>query len=189
MGQKTSLFFILFFLSMSPLRANDEQQETTNTQDEFSEIRLGISAHDLNSKMEQSHERGMSLNGEYIFASPQNAFFQAIFAPHPHIGASLNSSSGTSIAYAGLTWVIPFQQVWFIDLAWGVAVQNGNIHSETKKKKAYGARVLCHTGGSLGYVLVTNHTVSVKVDHVSNGGLSRQNPGFTDLGLRYGYRF
>lgn len=189
MGQKTRIFFILFFLSTSFLRANDKQKETANNQDDFSEIRLGISAHDLNSKMEQSHERGMSLNGEYIFSSPQNAFFQLFFAPHPHIGVSLNSSSGTSIAYAGLTWVIPFQQVWFIDLAGGIAVHNGNTHSETKKKKAYGAGVLCHTGGSLGYVLLANHTISVKVDHVSNGGLSKQNPGFTDLGFRYGYRF
>lgn len=163
--------------------------DTLQASDDFREIRFGLQAHDLNSKGPNSHENGMTLNGEYVFASPYNDFFQFLFSPHPHVGLSLNSGSGTSMTYGGLTWVIPFQDVWFAELRFGGALHNGKVGKETKKKKNYGTRVLFHTGFSLGYVLFEKHTLSVLVNHISNAGFSRSNPGFTDLGLRYGYRF
>ncbi|HBN22499.1 MAG TPA: hypothetical protein DD412_04610 [Holosporales bacterium] len=184
MRQKIKVFFVSLmiissFFGIGPLQASDD----------FREIRFGLQAHDLNGKGTKSHENGMTFNGEYIFASPQNGFFQFFFAPHPHVGLSLNSGSGTSMAYAGLTWVVPFQEVWFAELRFGGAIHNGKVGKETKKKKDYGARVLFHTGLSLGYVLFERHTLSILVNHISNGGFSKPNPGFTDLGLRYGYRF
>ena len=175
----------IFFLVMTPFLITDFLQAS----DDFREIRFGLQAHDLNGKGTKSHESGMTFNGEYVFASPQNDFFNFFFAPHPHVGLSLNSGSGTSMAYGGLTWVVPFQEVWFAELRFGGAIHNGKVGKETKKKKDYGARVLFHTGLSLGYVLCDRHTLSVLVNHISNGGFAKPNPGFTDLGLRYGYRF
>ena len=114
MPQKIKVFFLFSvilssFFGTSFLQAGDHSGE----------IRFGVQAHDLNGKGTKSHENGMTLNGEYIFASPKNDFFQFIFAPYPHVGLSLNSGSGTSMAYAGLTWVLPFQEVWFAELRLG----------------------------------------------------------------------
>lgn len=175
---QTSLI-IFCFLSLNPLGANDD----------FSEVRFGIQAHDLSSTLGQSHERGISLNGEYLFSSPQNDFFQTLLSPHPHVGTSINSSSGTSMAYGGFSWIIPFQHDWFTELRFGLAIHNGKVGQETKKKKNYGTRVLFHTGLSLGYVFFEKHTLSVLLNHISNGTLAKPNPGFTDFGVRYGYRF
>ena len=85
MYRKTKAYFIflaviILFFGTAPLKAGDD----------FTEIRIGLQAHDLNGKGTKSHENGMTLNGEYIFASPKNDFFQFIFAPHPHVGLSLN---------------------------------------------------------------------------------------------------
>jgi len=184
MPQKIKAFF-LFSVILSSFFATSFLQAG----DHFGEIRFGVQAHDLNGNGTKSHENVMTLNGEYIFASPKNDFFQFIFAPHPHVGLSLNSGSGTSMAYAGLTWVLPFQEVWFAELRLGGAIHNGNVGKETKKKKDYGARALFHTGLSLGYIVFERHTISVLLNHISNGGFAKPNPGFTDLGLRYGYRF
>ncbi len=177
------------FLGLSLVYADESLQETLQTYNNFSEIRLGVLAHDLKFPLKQSHERGVSLNGEYMFTSPQNGFFQAIFSPHPHCGVSINSRSGTSMAYIGLTWEIPFPAHWFGDIILGGAIHNGHTKKDTKHRKNYGCRLLFHSGLALGYIFQEHHTLSLMVDHISNARIYTPNPGFTDLGLRYGYRF
>ena len=125
---------------------------------------------------------------ETFFKSVQY-FFETFLSPHPHLGVSINSGPGTSITYVGLTWEIPFYQHWFGDIMVGGAIHNGNTNKQTKHRKNYGARVLFHTGFALGYLFQENHTLSLITNHISGAKLCKPNPGFTDLGLRYGYRF
>ena len=167
----------------------DSFQEDLQSYNDFSEIRLGILAHDLKFSFKQSHERGVSLNAEYMFSVPQNAFFQMIFSPHPHFGVSINSGPGTSMAYTGLTWEFPVFTNWFVDVMLGGAIHNGHTNKQTTHRKNYGARVLFHSGLALGYVFQERHTISLMVNHISGAKLCTPNPGFTDFGLRYGYRF
>lgn len=182
-------FFVFSCLSLSSLHADESLSETLHAYNNFNEIRVGVLAHDLKFPLKQSHEGGVSLNGEYLLPPPQNNFFETIFSPHPHIGVSINSRAGTSTAYIGFTWEIPFGKDWFGDITFGGAVHNGHIKKQTKNKKSYGCRFLFRSGLALGYRVQERHTISLMVDHVSNAGCGKPNPGFTDLGIRYGYRF
>ena len=174
---------------LSPARAEGEYLDSLQQYNDFSELRFGVLAHDVKCSFKKSYEPGVSFNGEYLFSAPQNDFFQMIFSPHPHVGVSINSGKGTSMAYTGFTWELPLFTNWFVNVMVGGAVHNGETKKQSKHRKSYGSRFLFHTGLAVGYVFQERHTFSVMVDHASNARLCKPNPGVTDLGLRYGYRF
>jgi len=152
----------------------------------FSEVRGGVYAHDV-SFWSFNRESGADINGEVLFVSPE--FLEAIWAPRPHLGATVNTSGDTSIAYGGLTWQWDLPADFFIDANLGGAVHNGKLSTDDQNRKSLGSPVLFRLGAALGYNLTEKFNVSVQFEHVSNAYLANPNEGMDNVGLRLGYRF
>ncbi|MBC7952648.1 MAG: acyloxyacyl hydrolase [Rhodospirillaceae bacterium] len=152
----------------------------------LSEIRLGVFDHDIGF-LGHDKEGGADINAEALFDSPD--FLKAIWAPRPHMGASVNTQGDTSQLYAGLTWTYePIQKV-FMDFSFGGSVHNGELNTREMDRKSLGSRVLFRESLSLGYRIDDHHSVSIAFDHESNANLASHNAGLNNLGIRWGYRF
>jgi len=153
------------------------------------EIRLGYLKHDIKGfNLCRRDEKGYDVNAELLWASPKNEVFQFLYSPRPHLGFSINTEGGTDQFYAGLTWRYDFLQYLFVEGGFGGEYNTGRTNTASSRKKAIGAKVMFHESVSLG-IQVAQHSISVYLDHTSNASLAKYNPGLTDLGLRYGYRF
>lgn len=151
-----------------------------------SEIRLGVSAHDIG-LLGSDKEDGLDVNGEVLFEPP--AFLRPAGSPRPHVGMSVNTSGDTSQVYAGLTWAVEPDERWFAEFSFGTAVHDGELHDNGHGDKALGSRVLFRGALAVGYRLDRHASVSLVFDHESNAGLADDNEGLNNLGLRWGYRF
>ena len=146
------------------------------------EIRFGILSHDVGANLKQRHEKEYNANIEYLFSN-NYVFLLAT----PHIGTSLNTKGYTNSLYTGLTWHFDFTKKIFIEASFGGAIHNGNLKTSLKKR-ALGSRLLFRESFCLGVKVAEKHDISIMVDHMSNAGLVKPNPGLTDFGLRYGYK-
>ena len=151
-----------------------------------SEVRGGVYAHDVDF-WSFHRESGTDINGEVLFVSPD--WLEAIWAPRPHLGATVNTAGNTSIAYGGLTWEYDLPADFFIDANLGGAVHNGKLNTDDKNRKSLGSPVLFRLGAALGYNLTEKVNVSIQFEHVSNAYLANPNEGMDNVGLRLGYRF
>jgi lipid A 3-O-deacylase len=147
------------------------------------EIRIGLMQHDLGGNFKQRYEKGQNLIAEYIF----NEEYKFLYGL-PHIGTSINSKGYTSSVYTGLTWRYQFLEVMFAEITFGGAVNNGETKKD-KKRRSIGSNLIFRESFSLGVNLAANHSLSLMIDHMSNADLAPPNPGLTDVGIRYGYRF
>ena len=151
-----------------------------------SEMRVGLLAHDVDA-LSFNRESGADVNLEVLFTSPD--LLQAIGAPRPHLGTSVNTSGDTSILYTGLTWHWELMPRLFTEAHLGGAVHNGKIISDDPGRKSLGSRALFRLGLSVGYDLTERYNASLIFDHVSNAGLGSANEGMDSVGLRIGYKF
>lgn len=163
----------------------------------FSEIRGGGIWHDPSAK-----ESSAALNGELLFVSPVPArltagidpMFRWMLEPRPHIGFTGNLESKTSKGYAGLTWTTmlardvlrPGDGIRF-DFLFGASLNDGKHNARLLDRKDLGGNLLFHVGAEIGYQINPAVSVSLFVDHDSNGGTARRNQGLNSLGLRLGY--
>jgi hypothetical protein len=116
--------------------------------------------------------------------------------PRPTIGGEINTSGFTNQAYFGATWtwqlannvVMPGDGVTF-GFFFGPSFNDGDIIGKAPNKKSLGANVLFREAFELGYQITPVYTVSGFFDHVSNGGLAKQNQSINDVGVRFGFRF
>lgn len=168
---------MIVLLSVSVAGANDSI---------FSEVRGGVYAHDI-SFWSFNRESGTDVNGEVLFVSPD--FLEAIWAPRPHLGATVNTSGKTSFAYGGLTWEWDLPAQFFVDANLGGAVHNGKLNTNDKDRKSLGSRALFRLGAALGYNITEKVNVSLQFEHMSNAYLANPNEGMDNVGLRLGYRF
>ncbi|MDE1172425.1 MAG: acyloxyacyl hydrolase [Parvibaculaceae bacterium] len=156
----------------------------------ISEFRLGVYAHDSKLFGTGHETRKPDINAELLFSSP--GWLSWIGAPRPAIGGNFNTHGGTSIAYADLAWDYYLTQALFLEGALGGAIHNGNTSGDNNKDRDrmnYGCRAAFHEAGSVGYSFDGKSSLMLTVDHISNAGLCDRNPGLTDIGVRYGYRF
>lgn len=153
---------------------------------EVSELRLGVFDHDV-SFLGHGKESGADLNAEVLFRSP--AFLEAIWAPRPHLGISVNTAGDTSQAYAGLTWTYEPIKWLFIDFSLGGTIHDGKLSYSGLDRKELGSRVLFRESLSLGFRIDERNSISIAFDHESNANLASQNEGLNNLGIRWGYRF
>ncbi len=177
-------------------------QEATDSV--ISEIRAGILYHDAGLFVvpgEWARHRvesaGFDVNLEILFASPD--IFQAIWSPRPHIGATVNPRGATSQIYAGVTWNWDLGDRLFFEFSGGGAVHDGQTDGgpaipagaiETAGgEKLLGCRMLFRGAIALGLRLTERQSVSLVLDHISNGYFCDPNPGLDTFGLRWGYRF
>jgi hypothetical protein len=146
----------------------------------FSEIRLGVLAHDpLTHK-----EDGVDLNAELFFDSWTNGSWQL----RPAIGATVSLNGDTSQAYVGLVYGGPLSDSVFFELGGGAAVHNGELDTLDPDRKELGSRVLFHVEASLGVMLTDTTSLSLYADHMSNAGIENHNEGLETAGLRVGFR-
>lgn len=151
-----------------------------------SELRLGVMRHGVHVFVD-AEEPGVDVNAEVLFASPD--FLRVLWSPRPHLGGSLNTSGDTSQLYFGLTWDVDLFDPVFFEASFGGAVHDGETNDDSQGRKALGCRVLFRESLALGWRLDARHSLSVMLDHISNGQLCDHNEGLDTLGLRYGYRF
>jgi lipid A 3-O-deacylase len=158
------------------------------------EAKLGVLAHDVPIGGDHK-ESGADLNAEALFASP--GLLAPILAPRPHLGVTIHpEGSGSSYAYAGLTWSGTFlrglmtpEDAVFASLGLGGAIHSGPNASDRPDRKSLGTRLLFHEYAELGYRFASPLSLALFLDHVSNANIGTHNAGITNLGLRAGWRF
>jgi lipid A 3-O-deacylase len=157
------------------------------------QLKFGVLDHDATIGSHHK-EPGADINGEVQFSSPSILSF--IWAPRPTIGTDINTDGKTSQFYGGLTWtILNFKNIFnpsdaiFLDGSLGGAVHDGHLHGGGSSDKQLGSRVLFRESIDLGYQFVQRQSVSLFVDHISDAGLTSQNQGITNIGVRYGYGF
>jgi len=150
------------------------------------EARLGGLAHDLESNKD---EDGGDINGEILLhrlgarsADP----LDILLTPRPHIGASINTSGDTSVAYAGLTWDFWFTNNLFIEASFGGAVHDGPTDDSSS---SFGCTANFREAAAIGLALSDHWRILATVSHMSNAGLCDQNQGLTSAGVQVGYRW
>jgi lipid A 3-O-deacylase len=153
----------------------------------LSELRLGAMYHDPGI-FGTRKEAGEDINAEVLFTSP--GFLSYIWAPRPHLGASLNDIGYTSQVYAGLTWDFAVWKSLFFEFSEGPSLNNDtSLDKSNRHHKDLGSHILFRESASLGWRFDPHNSVSVMLDHISNAGLANYNGGMETIGLRYGYRF
>jgi len=163
----------------------------------FSEIRGGPIWHDPGIK-----EDSFAINGEVLFASPVPApavagidpLYRWMLEPRLHLGFTANTESKTSKGYLGLTWTTmlwrdvlrPGDGIRF-DFLFGGSLNDGKHDARLTERKDLGGNLLFHVGAELGYQIDRTWSISLFVDHDSNGGTAKRNQGLNSLGVRLGY--
>lgn len=153
----------------------------------ITEFRIGIMDHDTGLYRQTHETNDPDINLEVRFVSP--GFLSWAFSPQPVIGTDINTGSGTSLAYAGLGWNFYLTDAVFIDFTLGGAIHNGETKTKTADSRAYGCRLNFHESFSLGYSFDEKNSIMLSTDHMSNASLCDENPGLSNLGIRYAYKF
>src|SRR5262245_2016134 len=95
-------------LCLAPVTSALAQSSDVRTRSIFDEFRLGLMAHDIEPR---HNESGVDMNVELLFRRPafayHNRWADILFRPRFHIGTSLNMNGNANQFYAGLTWDIP----------------------------------------------------------------------------------
>ena len=156
----------------------------SSTQVQAREMKIAVMQHDFDNKLGHRHEKGQNIIVEYLFDKTEN-FLRAF----PHVGASINNKGYTSNIYTGLTWQFDLGEMFLVEASLGASINNGERKKAKQKKRAIGYNILFRESFAVGVRFAGNQSVSVMIDHTSSADLAMPNPGLTDIGLRYGYRF
>ena len=153
----------------------------------FSEVRLGLAAHDP-----WSPERGAAdVQGLLLFAKPVklDGGLDPLL-PRFQIGGSLSTAGKTSHVHAGFNWTFDVTQKVFVEASLGGALHDGKItRPAPANRNAMGCSGAFRESVGVGYRLDGNWSVVANLEHLSNGGLCKTNRGLTNLGVSVGYRF
>ena len=166
------------------------------------EVKLGVLDHDVH--FAGGKEKGIDINPEILFRSPIDdalastvpPYLRWMVQPRPHIGGEINTSHYTDQAYFGLTWtwvlarglLSPVDGLDF-GYSFGPSFNDGDIVAHKPDRKSLGSHVLFRESFELGYMVTPQWEVSAFFDHVSNGGLAKENQSLNDAGLRLGVKF
>lgn len=168
----------------------------------YNEFRFGILDHDAH--FLGGKEKGVDINPELNWQSPVSDAWAATVPPwirwavqpRPTIGGEINTSGYTNQAYIGANWawrlasnvLMPGDGI-ILGYFFGPGFNDGKISSARPDRKSLGSHVLFREALDLGYEFVPGWQISAFVDHVSNGGLAKQNQSINDVGARLGVRF
>lgn len=153
----------------------------------FSEVRLGLAAHDPSSP-----ERGAAdVQGLILFAKPVT-LEQGLDAllPRFQIGGAVNTGGKTSHVHAGFNWTFDLTAKLFVEASLGGALHDGKTgNAAPAGRNAMGCAGAFRESVGVGYRLDGNWSVVASLEHLSNAGLCKSNRGLTNLGVGVGYRF
>jgi len=106
---------------------------------------------------------------------------QALWAPRPHLGVSVNTAGATDYGYLGLTWrgrpwhpLLALPDGLFVAGSLGGAIHDGHLDSAPPERKRLGSRLQFRYSVEAGYQFTPVVSVSVTLDHLSNGHLTSQ---------------
>jgi lipid A 3-O-deacylase len=155
------------------------------------EAAFGVFAHDRGFASDR-HEDGIDINAELLFQPPRWRSWQAIGAPSPHLGLTLNLSGETSALYGGVTYTFGLGKRMIVAAAAGLALHNGPLHqSDSARCKrdsdcGFGSRIIPRVALELGGTLGPRHALTLLWSHMSHGGtFADENEGVDAIGLRY----
>lgn len=150
-------------------------------------VRVGYALHDVG-VFGRSKEDGNDYNVEFVFERPD--FLRVIWSPYPVIGATINDTGDTSQIYGGLTWEWWFLDRFFFGFTFGLSGHNGETAANRVDRKDLGTEILFREAMELGWNFYKRDSISLYLDHVSQGNLfNDENEGLDTAGVRYTYRF
>jgi hypothetical protein len=168
----------------------------------YGQVTFGVLWHDVH--FLEGKERGIDLNPEIVLPSPIDDasvadlpwYLHWMVQPRPTIGGAINTSGFTDQAYFGATWswqlasnlVLPDDGIE-LSYFFGPGFNDGDIIATAPDRKSLGSHVLFREGLDLGYRITQVYEISAHIDHVSNGGLAKQNESLNDVGVRFSVRF
>ena len=168
----------------------------------YSEFRFGILDHDAH--FLGGKEKGIDLNPEVNWQSPVSdawaatvpAWIRWAVQPRPTIGGEINTDGFTNQAYIGANWawrlasnVLRPGDGIILGYFFGPGFNDGEIKTSRPDRKALGSHILFREALDIGYEFMPGWEISAFIDHVSNGGLAKQNQSINDVGIRFGVRF
>lgn len=168
----------------------------------YNEFRFGVLDHDAH--FLGGKEKGIDINPEINLQSPVSDAWAATMPlwlrwavqPRPTIGGEINTSHYTNQAYVGANWawrlasnILSPGDGIILGYFFGPGFNDGLIASSHPDRKALGSHVLFREAFDLGYEFIPGWQISAFIDHVSNGGLAKQNQSINDVGARLGLRF
>ena len=168
----------------------------------YGEVKFGVLAHDAHFLGGKEH--GVDLNPELILWSPVAdawaarvpAYLRWMVQPRPAVGAEFNTAGFTNQYYVGASWkwqlagnvLLPGDGI-ALTYFFGPGFNDGDIVATAPDRKSLGSHVLFREALELGYRITPAYEISAFIDHVSNGGLAKQNQSINDVGLRFGVGF
>jgi hypothetical protein len=154
----------------------------------ITEVKAGLLYHDAG-VFGKHEERGADIDGEVRFLPSELLSF--IGSPRPHLGFHANTAGDTSQFFGGITWEWFLLDALFADFSVGLSLNNDNgLTTDKPHTKELGSPILARFSGEIGWNFSGPHSISIIVDHVSQGTvINKENEGMDSLGVRYGYRF
>ena len=172
---------------------------------QISEVRFGISNFDeeildLGISAVNGRESSVAINAEIIFEEPE--FLKWALTPQPYINATLNLEGETSFGGAGLMWRQSFNDKFYGDFSFGLAIHDGTnrvdqnnlsffeILERADEEISFGSRILFRQQLTLGYRVTDDWSAEIFGEHLSNGQiLGSVNEGVDILGVKASKRF
>lgn len=173
---------VLALLAAAPAVASEHKGHP------ISEVFVGILDHDTG-VFGTNKEKGPDVNIEWRFDAPRFGFWERILSPRPTLGLNINTQGNTNSLYGALTWTFNITERIFFDWSMGGTVHDGKLSIQSLNRKELGSRVLFYLAAGIGYRLWGPHSISLRLDHMSNAKLAGDNSGLDTVGLRYSYRF
>ena len=198
--QRPSLWLAALGLTLSLAAAFSAPAQAQNLT--FGEYKFGVLAHDAHFLGGKEH--GVDLNPEVIlpswiddaWAAGVPWYLRWTVQPRFTVGGEGNTSGFTSQVYFGATWtwqlasnLIRRDDGLTFGIFFGPSFNNGRISSSAPDRKSLGSNILFREAFEIGYRITPDIQISAILDHVSNGGLAKQNQSINDVGGRIGFRF
>jgi lipid A 3-O-deacylase len=210
-GRALAVLFVVAAVALIPLRARAQsptpmQPPPPPTSSDFnitySEFKLGLWAHDIG--FLGGKEDGVDINPELLLASPipdawvnqVTPWLRWMLQPRPTLGASISTAGETDQFWVGPSWAWMLTRNifnpgdgFYVNYFFGPGFNDGNIGESNPHRKALGAHILFREAIDFGYQINPTWSVSLYMDHISNGGFAKYNQGLNDIGVRLGFRF
>jgi len=183
------LAVVALLLAAPPAPAADPDPIAPTRPEPFvHEIRLGVSAHDVDSLWSGDHkESGVDYSAELTFGRVLGEFASGVF--RPNLGFDWHNRGDTSKAYAGVIWHWTNDRQLSFELGLGGAVHTGERETSDPNRKQLGSKLLFRIPIELGWQFAERQRASLFFEHVSNAWLADENEGMDLLGVRWAYRF